>query len=225
MDRISASTLMLSTTSTILAWKVCIFNCQDQSSRINWVTYKANNALQWSGLVPMTASIGWKNHFRVINSVFCDHLNTVGYILLYASVLWIFVSGARSSFKNGLTVSWRLRFGHHTLTYFTSLKRKSSFFVWIVYQLKDRCEMEFELWVGFRKKCASWPKHKDAADLQYNVLSVIRDFVSIWHLRRQKKLANNTQNVTTYDEISRNVASQTSTLRLKAGSPSSPPPP
>ena len=82
--------------------------------------------------------------------------------------------------------------------------------------------MEFELWVGFRKKCASWPKHKDAADLQYNVLSVIRDFVSIWHLRRQKKLANNTQNVTTYDEISRNVASQTSTLRLKAGSPSSP---
>ena len=82
--------------------------------------------------------------------------------------------------------------------------------------------MEFELWVGFRKKCASWPKHKDAADLQYNVLSVIRDFVSIWHLRRQKKLANNTQNVTTYDEISRNVASQTSTLRLKAGSPFSP---
>ena len=166
MDRISASTLMLSTTSTILAWKVCIFNCQDQSSRINWVTNKTNNALQRSDLVPMTASIGWKNHFRVINSVFCDHLNTVGYILLYASVLWIFVSGSRRSFKNCLTVSLRLRLGHHTIIYFTSLKRKFSFFVWIVYQLKDRWKMEFELWVGFKKKCASWPKHKEAGDLQ-----------------------------------------------------------
>ena len=132
---------------------------------------------------------------------------------------FLFQGHGNCCFKKGLTVSWRLRLGHHTLISFTSLKRKSSFFVWIVYQLKDRCEMEFELWVGFRKKCASWPKHKDAADLQYNVLSVIRDFVSIWHLRRQKKLANNNQNVTTYDEISRNVASQTSTLRLKAGSP------
>ena len=80
MDRISASTLMLSTTSTILAWKVCIFNCQDQSSRINWVTYKANNALQWSDLIPMTASIGWKNHFRVINSVF----ETTVLVILYS---------------------------------------------------------------------------------------------------------------------------------------------
>ena len=24
--------------------------------------------------------------------------------------------------------------------------------------------MEFELWVGFQKKCASWPKHKEAGE-------------------------------------------------------------
>ena len=40
--------------------------------------------------------------------------------------------------------------------------------------------------------------------------------------KETKKLANNNQNVSTHDEISGNVASQTSTLRLKAGSPSSP---
>ena len=80
-DPISALTLMSSTiSSTILAWKVCICNCQDQSSRINWVTNKTNNALQRSGLVPMTASIGWKNHFRVINSVF----ETTVLVILYS---------------------------------------------------------------------------------------------------------------------------------------------
>ena len=126
-----------------------------------------------------------KNHFRVINSVF----ETTVLVILYSMQVFsqfLFQGHGNCCFKKGLTVSWRLRLGHHTLLSFTSLKRKSSFFVWIVYQLKDRCEMEFGLWVGFQKKCASWPKHKEAGDLQYNLLSVIHDFVS----KQQSKCIN-----------------------------------